>query len=256
MLRAEGISFRAGPTELVSPVTIGFDTGLFHVVMGANGAGKSTLLRMLAGDLRPTAGTVWLDDRKLEDYSRRDLAKRRAVLSQQYHIAFPLAVSDLVSMGRYPYAGTAPATEESLVCGQALEAMQMQAFADRDYNTLSGGEAQKVQMCRVLAQIDPRAPQGKVLFLDEPVSHLDIRYQHQLLRTAKALCRNGATVIAVLHDMNLAIAFADRLLFMKEGKLAHRLDDVRELTPAIIADVFDMDARILHPEGHPPVVIF
>jgi iron complex transport system ATP-binding protein len=254
MLRADGVSFRAGTKELVAPVTIGFEPGLFHVVMGANGAGKSTLLRMLAGDLRPTAGTVFIDDHALDRFTRLELARRRAVLSQQYHIAFPVAVSDLVRMGRYPYA--APATEDALVCRQALEAMRMESFAGRDYGTLSGGEAQKVQMCRVLAQIDPRTPEGKILFLDEPVSHLDIRYQHQLLKTAKDLCRQGATVIAVLHDINLAIAFADRLLFLKGGHLVHRLDDPAGLTAAMIADVFDMNARILHPDGHPPVVIF
>ena len=117
-------------------------------------------------------------------------------------------------MGRYPYFDTKPSAEDISICKKAMEKMQVSHLVDRDYTTLSGGEAQKVQMCRVLAQIDSPPTAGKkLLFLDEPVSHLDVKFQYQLLQAAKDLCQQGTTVIAILHDINLAISFAARQPF-------------------------------------------
>lgn len=256
MLRAEGVSFRVDGRELLHPTSIVFGDGLFHVIMGANGAGKSTLLKLLAGDQKPSTGRVLLDDRPLEDFSKKELATRRAVLSQHYNITFPIAVHDIVLMGRYPYFSGRPAPRDFDICRQALVLMDMQSFAERDYNTLSGGEAQKVQMSRVLAQIwSATEGEKQLLFLDEPVSHLDVKFQYQLLQAARDLSKKGTTVIAILHDINLALSFADRILFMKQGAIVHDLDKMGKVDTSILREVFDVETVIMQTGNRPIVVI-
>lgn len=257
MLRAEGLSFRVGQKYLLHETSVQFEEGRFHVVMGANGAGKSTLLKLLAGDLKPSSGNVLLEDKALDGYSKKILATKRAVLSQHYHISFPIAVNDIVLMGRYPFFSTHPTAKDIAICKEAMQLMNVAQMKERDYTTLSGGEAQKVQMSRVLAQIwEAREGERKLLFLDEPVSHLDVKYQQQLLQAARELCRQHTTVIAILHDINLALAFADRLLLMKEGRVVCDLGQPAVVTTEMIKEVFDVSSTILHPERHNPVVIF
>jgi len=258
MVRAEGISFKVGGKVLLQPTSIHFDEGKFHVIMGANGAGKSTLLKIISGDQPPSSGNVFLGDKALAQYTKKELALRRAVLSQHYHLAFPIAVNEVVMMGRYPFFGGKPSGADHAICRKAMAMMDVEKLAERDYTTLSGGEAQKVQMCRVLAQIWNEPPEEKkVLLLDEPVSHLDVKYQYQLLRIAKEFCRQAITVIAILHDINLAISFADRILFMKEGEVLHRVDDATQINSKIIEDTFGVPALILQDKTvHKPVVIF
>lgn len=257
MLSGEGISFRVDQKYLLQETSLHFQQGLFHVIMGANGAGKSTLLKLLAGDQKTSSGKINLDGKELNEYSKRELAIKRAVLSQHYSITFPISVNDIVLMGRYPYYRNNPTPNDLTICQQALRLMDIEDLKERDYNTLSGGEAQKVQMSRVLAQIwEAKKGEEKILFLDEPVSHLDVKYQHQLLKAAKDLCKQHTTVIAILHDINLAIAYADRILFMKQGKILYDISQLTHVSTEIIRDVFDVASTILHPENHKPVVIF
>jgi len=257
MLSGKNISFKIGSKFLLHDTTIEFQPGLFHVVMGANGAGKSTLLKLLAGELHPSSGEINLLGRNLKAYTKKDLATKRAVLSQHYHISFPISVEEIVQMGRYPWFSNNPSSNDLRICQEAMQLMNVSELRDRDYNTLSGGESQKAQMSRVLAQIwEAKEGEEKVLFLDEPVSHLDIKYQQQLLNAAKELCGRHTTVIAILHDINLAIAFADRILFMKSGKIVHETKQLNDVTTEVIKDVFDVSSTMLYPEGHKPVVIF
>ncbi len=189
--------------------------------MGPNGAGKTTLLKLLAGSEKPTAGQILLHGKNMHDYHAMQLAKLRAVLSQQYALQFPVAVAEVVMMGRYPHFQGAPSAHDAQVCRTALADMQMEAFAQRDYLTPSGGEQQKVQMSRVMAQLEGADnKQPRILFLDEPVSHLDVKYQHLLMQKAKQWCIGVNGVLAVLHDINLALQFADTIYFMKNGRLS------------------------------------
>ncbi|HJW17494.1 MAG TPA: ATP-binding cassette domain-containing protein [Flavisolibacter sp.] len=257
MLEAKSISFKISNKFLLQPTSVNLTANTFHVIMGANGAGKSTLLKLMAGDTQPSSGEVWFDNRNLNSYSRLQLARRRGVLSQHYNITFPITAGEMVMMGRYPYFDNIPSQKDINIQKQAMKVMGVESFYDRDYNSLSGGEAQKVQMSRVLSQVwQEDASENKIIFLDEPVSHLDIKYQYQLLQVAKDLCLQHITVIAVLHDINLAISFADRLLFMKQGAIKYDLSSVAELTPQMLEDVFDVKLRLLHPGGYKPVVIF
>jgi len=257
MLEARNISYQIGNKTLLQSSNIHFHANAFHVIMGANGAGKSTLLKLLAGDISPATGQVFFDGKELNSYSRLQLAQRRAVLSQHYNITFPVTGGEMVLMGRYPHFNTIPSQKDLAIQLQAMQKMGVEEFYDRDYNTLSGGEAQKVQMSRVLAQVwQDNATMGKIVFLDEPVSHLDVKYQYQLLKLAKDLCAQNITVIAILHDINLAISFADRLILMKQGEIKYDLPAMNQMTSGMLEDVFDMKLQLLHPEGHKPVVIF
>ncbi|RYZ20672.1 MAG: heme ABC transporter ATP-binding protein [Chitinophagaceae bacterium] len=256
MLEARAVSYRAGAATLLHPCSLQFEPGRFHVIMGPNGAGKSTLLQLLAGELKPAGGEVLWEGRNIASIPRGSWAKQRAVLSQQYALQFPVSVQEVVTLGRYPHAGTLAAGEEAALIRECLEAMQMQDFAGRDYNTLSGGEAQKVQMSRVLAQLGGRSATGKLLLLDEPVSHLDLRYQHGLLQTARDLCTRGNTVIAVLHDLNLALRFADNLLFIKSGSVRYNLPKADVNDPEIIRDVFDIPVRLLRDDKGAAFFVF
>lgn len=257
MLSAENISYKVGSKYLLEKSSAQFETGKFHVIMGANGAGKSTLLKLLAGDQNTCSGNVVLFGKDLSRYSKKELATKRSVLSQHYNITFPISVEDIVLMGRYPYFSSIPTSRDISICKEAMQLLDVSGLRERDYNTLSGGEAQKVQMARVLSQIwEAREGEDKLLFLDEPVSHLDIKYQHQLLKAAKKLCIQNTTVIAVLHDINLSIAYADRILFMKQGKIVHDTIEVFKISTEVIREVFDVSSKIVYPANHKPVVIF
>lgn len=254
MLSANRISYRVGAKTLLAQTTVLFAPGKLHVIMGPNGAGKSTLLQLLAGERTPATGSVSWKEKALPAYSRLELARERAVLSQQYSLQFPVTVREVVRLGRFPHAGILSLNAEEQVVSDCLAQLKMTSFSERDYGTLSGGEAQKVQMSRVLAQLGGLSANGKLLLLDEPVSHLDVRYQHLLLQTARELALKGNTVIAVLHDLNLAIRFGHRLLLLKDGAVRYDIPHAHQLTEAIIRDVFDLPVRLLNDNGQPVVV--
>src|SRR5689334_14591826 len=153
MVKAESISYRIKNKVLLHPTSLEFGDGKFHVIMGANGAGKTTLLKLLAGAEKPEKGDVKLVNKSLDSFTPKELARTRAVLSQHYQVTFPINVMDIVMMGRFPYFNNNPRPVDLSICEQLLERTSITDLVDRDYNTLSGGEAQKVQMCRVLAQI-------------------------------------------------------------------------------------------------------
>lgn len=252
MIEVKNVSFATGGAILVSDVSLEVSAGEFVVIMGPNGAGKSTLLKMIAGGLSPTNGEIFFNNKRLTDLPKSELARERAVLSQHYHIGFPMTAGEIVMMGRYPYFENTPGAADKKIVTDCLHKMDVLHLQNRNYQTLSGGEAQKVQMSRVLAQIgNPADNPGKMLLLDEPVSHLDIRFQHQLLLQARLLCKEGITVIAVLHDINLSLKYADRILFMKETRLVHSLSGVEGLTTEILSEVFGIMSALHNISGHP-----
>ncbi|MBS1918635.1 MAG: ATP-binding cassette domain-containing protein [Bacteroidetes bacterium] len=258
MLRAENIFFKVGNKVLLHETSVAFEKNRFHVIMGPNGAGKSTILKILAGGEKPSGGSVFFLGKEISQFSQTELARLRAVLSQHYNITFPISTNDMVMMGRYPYFKTVPSKTDKEICRMAIAVMEAENLLDRDYNTLSGGETQKIQMSRILAQIwETEKNDNKFLFLDEPVSHLDLKYQHQLLQVAKDMCKKNITVIAILHDINLSMSYADRILLMKRGEIKYEIKNQHEITTDIIKDVFDMDSKIFDPgNGHKPVVVF
>ncbi|TVQ85754.1 MAG: heme ABC transporter ATP-binding protein [Chromatiaceae bacterium] len=231
MLAATGIRVQRGGTSLLDAVDCQVHPGELLVVLGPNGAGKSTLLRVLSGELRPSAGRVTLDGHRLGQFVARDLAQRRAVLPQHSTLSFPFRVQDVVAMGRSPHRDPSGTAQDSIVAA-AMALADVAHLAGRLYPSLSGGERQRVQLARVLAQIWSPVPAGpRFLLLDEPTAALDIAHQHQLLELARQLVAGGDLgVLAILHDLNLACAYADRILLLAAGRV------VTQDRPAAVVD--------------------
>jgi iron complex transport system ATP-binding protein len=185
-------------------------------LLGANGSGKTTLLRVLAGSLRPSAGSVEILGRPIDAWSRRELARRVAVLPQGMDLPSGLRASEVVALGRIPHARRAFATSDAdeQAVAAALRDVDGEELADRPVEQLSGGERQRVLVAMALAQ------EPELLLLDEPTLHLDLGHQAALVRTLAALRhRRGLTVVAVLHDLNLAPALGDRAVILRDGRL-------------------------------------
>ncbi|MDW8845513.1 heme ABC transporter ATP-binding protein [Erwinia sp. MMLR14_017] len=215
-LQAQRLSWRAGERLLIDDVSLTLRAGEMVSLIGPNGAGKSTLLRLLTGYLSPDTGVCLLEGKPLTSWSREQLARSRAVMRQQSHVEFPLPVRDVVAMARAPWT----TRDAQAIVNQVMALTGSDVLAERDYRYLSGGEQQRVQLARALAQLwHDDGPRGW-LFLDEPTSALDLYHQQHVLRLLHQLTRRGnLTVCCVLHDLNLAALWSDRLLLLHEGKL-------------------------------------
>ncbi len=201
---------RAGRVLLDLP-RLAVAPGEVLAVLGANGAGKSTLLRCLSGELRPEAGAVRLLGRPIAQWPVREMARHRAVMPQASSLAFPLRARDVAALGRIPWGGGEVGLDAALATAGAGH------LAQRWYGTLSGGEAQRVQLARVLAQLHGTPPERSALLLDEPTASLDLRHQHRILEAAAARAAAGAAVVMVLHDLHLAARHATHVLLLREG---------------------------------------
>jgi iron complex transport system ATP-binding protein len=224
MLTATNLVFRAGSRVLIDQLSARFEPGRLHLIIGANGAGKSTLIRLLARLLRPSEGQVLYNGGDVAHWSERVLAQRRAVLSQAVEVAFSMPVRELVMMGRYPHFGARPGAGDLEICEEVMRFFDVTEMADRSYGTLSGGEKQRVQFARVLAQIwrPLQDSNGSVrhLFLDEPLTFLDIGHQIDFMEKVSSFATQAdVVVVGVVHDLNLAARFADRLLLLHQGRV-------------------------------------
>ena len=257
MLEAEDLHCRRGARTVLAGVSLRLAAGEVLGVLGANGAGKTSLLATLAGELPAGGGRVALDGRPLAQWRTEALARRRAVLPQSPSLAFDLDVRTVVEMGGYPFPELAPPALAALAA-RALALADAQALAARRYGTLSGGEQQRVQFARTLVQL--LAGGGyRVLFLDEPTASLDPRHQIAVLQAVQALARQeGVAVLAVLHDVNLAAAWCDRLLLLAAGRVAAQGAPQQVLTPHGLEAVYGLPARVMdHPESPgQPLVLF
>ena len=214
-LEVRDISFGYNGGLLLKDISFSIAAGELIALIGPNGSGKTTLLKILLGLLAPNSGAVTLHGQPLSSYQPKARAKTIAYVSQQPALSFPLTVRELVSLGRYPHGGRGrESTSDKLAISNALERTAANDLSDRQYNTLSGGEKQKVLIARALAQ------SARVLLLDEPTLHLDLNFQLQILSALRRLCVDeGITVISVLHDVNLVSLFADQALLLSGGAL-------------------------------------
>ncbi|HMK25501.1 MAG TPA: heme ABC transporter ATP-binding protein [Chitinophagaceae bacterium] len=258
MLRTENISYSIGKKSILSGVSAEFHPGEFNMILGPNGSGKSTFLKIFSGELHGYRGHVFYRDKKIESIKKEELAKQRAVMSQQPELSFPLMVDEVVMMGRYPHFVFNPGKKDETICNEVMERMNLQSFRERNYLTLSGGEKQRVQFARVLAQIWEKPIAGtRYLFLDEPLTSLDINYQQEFLQIAKEFTKADTILVVVIHDINLAIQFADKLFFFKDGEIAAQGNPSAILTEELIAGVFGIKTTIIkNPVSGTPLVIY
>ncbi len=251
MLEANNVTFRVGSRTLISEVSVSFSPGKFHLIVGPNGAGKSTLVKVLARLLRPQTGNVEYEGKDIFQTSEADLAKRRAVLSQAIEVAFPLTVREVVMMGRYPHFGGRPGPVDEKIVDELMEFFEVTEFGDRNYQTLSGGERQRVNFARVLAQLwrletDPAAAASpaacRYLFLDEPLTFLDIRHQIEFMKKVREFADAPDVVtVGVVHDLNLAARFADQIVLIDHGQIVATGSSAEVLTAERIRDVFGVE---------------
>ncbi|MBP6768825.1 MAG: heme ABC transporter ATP-binding protein [Reyranella sp.] len=237
-LQAIGIDVRARTRSLLRDVSLDVAPGEFVAIIGPNGAGKSTLLNALAGDRTLSSGEILLDGRPLPHWSKPELARRRAVLPQHSAVAFDFTGLQIAMLGLLAFRGTLSERQMQAVAEKALAETEALAFADRPYTVLSGGERQRVQLARVLAQCDADPAATPFLLLDEPITGLDLSHQHAALASARRRVDRGLGVLAVLHDLNMAARYADRVGIVEDGRVTN-LGPTREtLDPVRLSAVF------------------
>jgi len=240
LLSARDLTVTMAGRDLVRDVSLAVAAGSLQVIVGPNGAGKSTLLRLLCGELRPTRGQVAYGGEAVDAIPAWRLAGMRAVLPQAARLAFPFAAAEVARIGLEGIGRGLKPRDRDAILARALDRADVTHLAARAYPTLSGGEQARVQFARVLCQMEAgrTVSDRQVLFLDEPTASLDLNHQGALLDAAAALAASGVAVVAILHDLNLAAAYADTLLVLDAGRLvaAGRPADV--LRDDLIARVF------------------
>jgi iron complex transport system ATP-binding protein len=239
--KVDNISFFYGNKKIIDDITIEMESGRFYGVLGPNGSGKTTFMDLLSSHRRPVDGSVTYDGKELAAYTKKQLARRVAIVPQNFNINFPFSVADIIMMGRYPHIPrfARPAAADV----EAVEAVMLQTqvfdFRHRFITELSGGEKQRVVFARALAQETP------VLILDEATSNLDIRHTIDLMNLVSAkVKRSCVTVIAVFQDINLASVYCDDLIFLKNGAVVDYGAKEAVLNAETIRTVFDVESQI------------
>ncbi|MDO5624372.1 MAG: heme ABC transporter ATP-binding protein [Pseudomonadota bacterium] len=246
-LRAEGVGVSVGATALLRGVNVTLHAGRVTALLGPNGAGKSTLLGVLAGQRQPTRGQARLAGRALAQWRGDALARVRAVMPQHGPVAFDFRVGEIVALGRYPHR-LRPSAHEAAIVPAALALTGVTHLADRHYASLSGGEQARTQLARVLAQLwEPAAPGApRWLLLDEPTAALDWAHQMQLMDTVRRWAHaEGVGVVVVLHDLNLALRYADDAVVLSQGTLVAAGACAEVLTPALVQQIWQVRCQRL-----------
>ena len=241
MLEVEKISVGYGACEVVQNLSFAVREGQITAVLGANGAGKTTLIKALNGSAPILKGEIRLDGKALRRFSRREIARRIAVVAQETETKFPIMVLEFVLAGRFVHGGVFGwETERDLeIARSALEMCDLEKFENRLMNRLSGGERQRVVLARALAT------EAKILLLDEPTANLDLAHQAQMFGLVRRKCeREGASAVVITHDLNLAAEFADEILLLKKGKLAAKGSPETVLNRDVLREVFAIEVLL------------
>ena len=227
---------------LLENLSLAIPSGEIVSILGPNGSGKTTLLRLFSGYLKPNKGSVLLNQKNINEYSRNEIAKNLAFVSQINDLIFPYSVFQLVAMGRNPYMGNSlfESYEDLDIIDKYLELFELKKLKDKPIDKISGGELQRVYLCRALVQ------QPKILLMDEPVSHLDIKHQLSSYKILKEMNREiGLTIVLVSHDLNLSMRFSDRLVMIKKGKMVFNSNPNNLTSAELIHETFEVESEIV-----------
>ncbi|MFI7025672.1 ABC transporter ATP-binding protein [Micromonospora sp. NPDC049900] len=246
MLEIHDVSWSVPAARLLDGVTCSAPRGTLVGLLGPNGSGKTTLLRVVAGLIAPGSGTVTVAGDDVAGLPRATAARRMALLAQYAETDLDLTALDVVLLGRTPHRRSrwSDTDTDRAAAADALDRVDMTGYAHRRWQTLSGGERQRVQLARALAQ------EPQLLLLDEPTNHLDIGHQLQLLGLVR---RSGVTTLAALHDLNLAAMFCDLVVVLRQGRVVASGPPAEVLTPALLADVYAVDADVALHDGRPVI---
>ncbi|WP_195236828.1 ABC transporter ATP-binding protein [Romboutsia sp. 1001285H_161024_C4] len=236
-IKTEGVKLSIGNNDILKGIDINVENKEFVGIIGPNGSGKSTLLKCIYRNLKPSSGVIMLGDEDLSTIPIKESAKKLAVLSQHNYYDFDFKVYDIVLMGRSPHKKIMErdSKEDFEIVDDALEKVGMIDFKERSFNTLSGGEQQRIILARALAQ------QTDCLVLDEPTNHLDIKHQLKLMSIVKGL---NIEVIAAIHDLNIALMYCDKIYVLKDGKIIAYGTPSEVMTKELIKEVYEVDAII------------
>lgn len=255
VLALQNVSLQSGSVRRLQQLDLHVHSGEIVALLGPNGAGKSSLLGVMDGSLAVSSGQVSYPAWPVAPDALWQ-ARHRAVLPQQSSLNFAFRAHEVVAMARTPHSGGR--VEDEQIVSEVLAALDIAALAEQDYSCLSGGERQRVQLARVLAQIWQPTQDAcpRLLLLDEPTSALDLAHQQQLMRLLSQRCDDNLAVVMVLHDVNLAAAWADRLLCLKQGRLVCSGSAEQVITQDNIRRVFDCDSVVLkHPSTGKPALL-
>ncbi len=240
LLEAKGLSYSVEGKPLVADASFALDRGSLTMLVGPNGAGKTTLLQLALGLMRPDSGSSSLDGTDVSSMSAMQRARKVAYLPQQRPLVWPQPVRDIVALGRFAYGG-APgrlSREDEAATARAIAACDLEGFEERAADTLSGGELSRIHLARALAAETP------FLVADEPVAALDPRYQHEVLRIFAKAASEGKSLLTVVHDLSLSARYADRLIWMKGGRIVADGTPRETITSERLRDVFEIETRI------------
>ncbi|MGQ0680130.1 MAG: heme ABC transporter ATP-binding protein [Actinomycetota bacterium] len=250
LCEARQVRATLGGKQVLSCADLTVLSGEIVALVGPNGAGKSTLLAVIAGDLKPDHGEVFIHGARIGQWSAFELSMRRAVLPQHVTVTFPFTVREIVSMGRAPWGRTCAQEHDDEQIEQALAATELSDLRDRHFPSLSGGERARASLARTLVQ------QTQLLLLDEPTASMDVRHQELVLGQARRRARMGDGILVVVHDLGLAAAHADRAVIMKEGKVVASGPPSQVFTPSILSQVYEHEIEVfLHPATGVPIIL-
>jgi iron complex transport system ATP-binding protein len=255
MIKAHQINYKHREFHILNGVDVSLEYGEFLAIVGPNGAGKSSLLSVLANEVKSNQKIVF-KNKNINDWEVQELSKHKAKFSQHNSNDIPLEVQDVVMMGRYPYFDAQPRREDHDAMNSMMQETDVFHLKEREYNTLSGGEKQRVHLSRVLAQLQNEIAH-KLVFLDEPLNNLDVKHQYKALETIKNFTKKANSAIVVLHDLNLAAQYADKILLMKSGRVAAYGSPEEVFTAENISEAYNFPCTICgHPITNNPMIIF
>ncbi|MFC1625884.1 ABC transporter ATP-binding protein [Patescibacteria group bacterium] len=236
-IKVDKVSWKVDDQEIIKSISLDAKEGMLTGIIGPNGSGKSSLLRLIYRMHRPSSGSIYLNEHEISSLSHKETAKHLAVVTQERSENFDFSVYEMVKMGRNPHKNIMdPDTaEDNSIVYKALDRVGVSSFLNRDFYTLSGGEKQRVLIARALAQ------RAKALILDEPINHLDIRYQFEIMELLKSL---NLTTIVTMHNLNFTISYCDYIYLLKNGQVVAEGEPQKILTTKLIKNVYDIDNKV------------
>ena len=252
--RLKQISFAIGSKYIVKDLEFSFKAGNLVSIIGPNGAGKTTLLKLMSGELRPSGGEIFLNDLAFSELSLKQRANKRAVMTQSSSVVFDFLVEEILEMG------WVQGSSDDFVkaCSDVVNSCGLDELMGRKFNTLSGGEQQRVQFARAMLQVGglSKTAEDRFLLLDEPTSSMDVAYELNLLNLAKEVRKTGVGVIVVLHDLNLAARFSDQIILMNSGLIVASGQPEEVLSDRILSDVYSTQLRVERHEELDRIVVY
>jgi len=242
----DSVSLNINGANIIKDISFTMNPGELITILGPNGSGKSTLLRVISGDLLPTKGEVAIDNVPLSNMSFKTQALKRSVMSQSQQILYDYSVQEIIEMGWVDYADNGSVEIIKQKCIKVAEECFVDHLMKRNFNTLSGGEQRRVHFARTLLQIDHQydSIENRYMFLDEPTANLDLLFELQLIRLLKAKAEKGIGVLLIIHDLNLASKFSDKIAILKKGKLSAFGEPFEVFKSKTLSDIFGLAMHV------------